>query len=675
MTSMQLPVLPVQPLPHWKQRLLRQVAGVFVFEAISGLAVWLLPFGLSAQFMVIFHTALGVVFVIPFVMTQFEHFPLGWTKGERFQKWLGIAGCATVTVAGASGLVVTFQAIWATRVSYLWHNIHLVSGVAAVPIVIVHVTPLARKLAHAWQKTPFLRPPLPLPRELYIVPLILLAVACGAVVFYSPVNYLNFPLPSNYVFAYGRNPFAPSLATTDTARPVAPVALNNSKSCGTANCHSQIYEEWAVGAHRWSASDQLYQTVEQIMMREEGAPATRYCGGCHDPISLMTGFKDAERGLHAPGFEEGSSCLLCHSVQKVDIQGNGNYVWRAPKRYAFENKPGAVPVFLSEFLLRAYPDQHQRDFGRELMRRPEFCGACHKQFIDKQVNKFGWVQLQNQYDDWKGSHWFRGGDRARMLTCQQCHMRLVESQDPARGDPGDPLRGNDNKHRTHRILAANQFMPSALKLDGAAEQIRLVEEWLRGETRVPEIEDRWAKGPAVPVTIVAPGEARPGQRLLVRVNVTNNKAGHSFPTGPLDLIESWVEFVARDERGRIVYHSGMLNENHHVEPGSFEFKAEGIDKSGRLIDRHNLWNMVGARYKRAIFPGYTDSLEYAFTVPRNSGNYLQLSARLRYRKLNQLFIDKAIGKGAFTAPITDMSADTRIVLVSPGSTSMRAVGK
>jgi hypothetical protein len=673
MTANQFPVFPAER-PSWKQRLLRQVAGLFVFEAVSGLAMWLLPFSISIEFMVLFHTAAGLVFVVPFAITQFQHFPPGWRLGGAFQKWLGIAGCAVVALVGVSGLVVTFQAGWGIRVSYFWHYVHLVSGLAAVPLILVHATPLARKIEQAWVKTTLAPRLVLLARELYLTPIILLAVVFGAVMIYSPVNYLNFPLPSGYLLTYGGSPFAPSLATTDTGRPVAPVALNNSKSCGATNCHTQIYDEWAVGAHRWSASDPFFQGVQKIMAREEGAHATRYCAGCHDPISLLTGYKDSSRGLSAPGFDEGASCLTCHGIKKVDVQGNGNFVWQAPKRYAFENKTGAVPVFLSEFLIRAYPVQHRQDFDRRLSQRPEFCAACHKQFIDKLVNKFGWVQLQNQYDDWKGSHWFRGGDPARMLICQQCHMRLVDSNDPGRGNPNDPLRGNDNKHRSHRILAANQFVPLLLKLEGAREQVSLVEEWLRGEAHVPEIENRWAKGPAVPVTIVAPAEARPGQRLLVRVNVTNNKAGHSFPTGPLDLIESWVEFVAKDESGRVVYHSGVLDENGYAEPGTFEFKSEGIDQYGRLIDRHNLWQMVGARFKRAIFPGYTDSIEYALIVPRSAEKHLQLSARLRYRKLNQLFVDRALGKGAFHAPITDLSSDSRIVLLSAGAAPTSPTG-
>jgi hypothetical protein len=666
----QLAVLPSHEKPSWKQRLLRLVAGLFVFETISGLVMWLGPFSVSTQFMALFHTAVGLVFVVPFIITQFQHFPVGWAKDDRFQRWLGVSGCAIVSLATVSGLALTFQGIWWTRISWTWHYIHLVSSLATIPVVVIHVTPLARKIARAWRKAEE-RPPLPVPRELVWVPLAFVVVTLGAVWLYSPVNYLDFPLPKDYVFAYGQNPFAPSLAVTEAGQPVAPVALNNSKSCGTAGCHNEIYDEWAVGSHRWSASDQLYQAVQDIMAKEEGAHATRYCAGCHDPVSLLTGYKDAGRGLNAPGYDEGSSCLVCHSIQKVDIQGNGNYIWRPPQRYVFENKEGAAAVFLSEYLIRTFPDQHLEDFDLTLNQQPELCGACHKQFIDEEVNNFGWVQLQNQYDEWKGSHWYGGGDPEQMLTCQSCHMRLVDSHDPARGEPDDPMRGEDGKHRNHRILAANQFMPLALKLEGAEEHVKLVEQWLRGETPIPEIADRWAEGPAVPVSIVAPEQARPGQKLRVRVNITNNKVGHSFPTGPLDLIESWIEFVAKDETGRVVYHSGMLDENLHVEAGSFVFKSEGIDQYGELIDRHNLWDMVGARYKRSIFPGYTDTVEYEFTVPRNAGSQLELSARLRYRKVNQVFIDRVVGKGAFTTPITDMSEDVRSVSLTtrPAATS------
>ena len=49
------------------------------------------------------------------------------------------------------------------------------------------------------------------------------------------------------------------------------------------------------------------------------------------------------------------------------------------------------------------------------------------------------------------------------------------------------------------------------------------------------------------------------------------------------------------------------------------FKAEPVDQYGNLIDRHNLWEMVGVRYRRSLFPGFSDTAEYAFRCSGNAG--------------------------------------------------------
>ena len=56
------------------------------------------------------------------------------------------------------------------------------------------------------------------------------------------------------------------------------------------------------------------------------------------------------------------SCLACHSVRKVDVKGNANYVVAQPRRYMFEleydQQPTRATGFLRDFLIRAYPRQH-----------------------------------------------------------------------------------------------------------------------------------------------------------------------------------------------------------------------------------------------------------------------------------------------------------------------------
>ncbi len=332
-----------------------------------------------------------------------------------------------------------------------------------------------------------------------------------------------------------------------------------------------------------------------------------------------------------------------------------------------------------------------------LFKSPEFCAACHKQFIDEEINQVGWVQLQNQYDNWKNSRWNEPGDPRETVECRECHMPLTDSHDPSSGDVLDYNRSaRDSKHRSHRFLAANQFMPLALELEGAEEHVDLTERWLRGEIEIPEIADKWRPGPAVPLELVVPDSVTPGEQVRVQAIVTNNKVGHDFPTGPLDIIQAWVEITVKDQAGNIVFQSGRRDARHFIEPGSFIFKAEPVDQFGNLIDRHNLWEMVGVRYRRSMFPGASDRAEFGFSCPATTlpaqghegdappsldgdaefkapgqqVTTLHVSAKLLYRKADQFLLNFLFGEDAnLTAPITVMSEDEKTIVVRPRKSS------
>jgi hypothetical protein len=88
-----------------------------------------------------------------------------------------------------------------------------------------------------------------------------------------------------------------------------------------------------------------------------------------------------------------------------------------------------------------------------------------------------------------------------------------------------------------------------------------------------------------------------------------------------------------------------------------------------LIDRHNLWEMVGVRFRRSLFPGMTDNAQYKFTVPaelaaassgprsgQTTPESLHIKATLKYRKVDQFLLNYAFGEDSgLTAPITDMT--------------------
>jgi len=187
-----------------------------------------------------------------------------------------------------------------------------------------------------------------------------------------------------------------------------------------------------------------------------------------------------------------------------------------------------------------------------------------------------------------------------------------------------------------------------------------------------------------------------GEALDVRVVITSNKVGHDFPTGPLDIIQSWINLEVTDENGEMVYASGRVDEDHFIESGSFMFKAEPVDRYGNLIDRHNLWEMVGVRFRRALFPGFSDAATYSLVCPAETPSAgggeriavaggtpggdpvgrefrvpasgapreLRLRANLDYRKVDQYLLNFIFGEDAgITAPVIRMATDEKTVQV------------
>ncbi|MCP4249759.1 MAG: cytochrome b/b6 domain-containing protein [bacterium] len=661
---------PLDAAAEWRRPLTGITLGLLVFETITGLAMWLAPFSVWNQYGVLWHTVFGVLMVVPVGWYLGQHFWRRFRGKFNHYQLLGYLSAAILIVLTVSGFVLTAQAVWGTRIGYTWDLVHLVTGLAVVLALAAHLVMLwvrrvnapAALAAMQTAKRSFLV-------NCGVVTLVLLVVHTGTAWLYTDAPTVN-EFPSDYSWKYGQDePFKPSLVRTASNRAYDPSTLSGSAGCGSAGCHSDILREWEPSAHRYASSDVAFQAVQRIMLEDAGAESTRYCAGCHDPIALLSGNKNVNvEGLTSVGADEGVSCIVCHSIVQTDVRGNADYTVSQPVRYIGERKEGAWNKWVSDFLIRAYPQTHKEAFARPLYKTAEYCGACHKQFIDEEVNQIGWVQLQNQYDNWRKSRWYHEGDAAKTITCRECHMPLQDSTDPASGDGGDYNRGGDDgKHRSHRFLAANQVMPALMKLPGAEKHIELTEAWLRGEIEVPEIADKWTAGPVIRLELVGPDSVKPGDQVDLQVVVTNNKTGHGFPTGPLDIIRSWVELTVTDAQGKVVFQNGQLDEKGQMDPEGLVFKAEGIDRYGNDIDRHNLWEMVGARFKRTLYPGFSDTASYsfgcpafstpavpepgddeqqlAFAAPGDVGE-LKVTAVLNYQKADAAFLDKLFGAEA-----------------------------
>ncbi|MDC0935794.1 multiheme c-type cytochrome [Pirellulales bacterium] len=761
----------IDAVAEWRSTLTAIVCSTLLFEIVTGLVIYIFPFGEFTQFSVLLHTLVGFLMLGPATWYLVRHWLVRRGGNLSHIQLLGYSSLVALVVCTISGFVVTWQGAVGPAMSSVWDAAHLASGLAFLLLIVVHLWVLVIRKVNQPEALLALQQARRAFFSRVTIGCALLMAACGVWTLNYDGPKFDASFSDSYIWDFGEDrPFAPSLAQvdqqswreqvrrqavnvlTDRQRSIFlaalsetedspmglceqfrksadaselddeqrvkidrvldaaadhikergaidPRLLSGSAGCGTAGCHEQIYEEWLPSAHRYSAMDEMFQRVQELMAVETSPEHTRYCAGCHDPISLFSGAKNASNiTLSAAGADEGSSCLVCHSISKTDIQGNANYTIEVPQRYVYEMTKGPVAKFLSDFLIRTYPQHHVASYSRPLYKTAEFCAACHKQYIDKEVNTdIGKVQGQNQYDSWKNSRWYHENNPEKSISCRECHMPLEDSIDPARGDLTDYNRNQrDGKHRGHRMLASNQYVPLLMDLRGAKKHTKLIEEWLQGKIEIPEIADKWTSGPVVRMDILAPSEVRPGETVDLRVLLTNNKTGHDFPTGPLDMIESWVELKVCSPDRTILYHSGAVDEAGHIAEPTMIYKADGFDRQGKLIDRHNLWDLVGANYKRSLFPGATDAVqvkfqcpsmargrltteqkrvpggrsdEFAVPIPPNSaGQKLEVTAVLWYRKANPEFLDRVYGAGTkMRSPITELSHATASVKVIDGN--------
>ncbi|MEO8056486.1 MAG: multiheme c-type cytochrome, partial [Acidobacteriota bacterium] len=388
----------------WAGLLSRIAAGLLVYLVVSGLPLRLIGFSSVMEWTVLLHTLAGFLSLVPVGLYLWRHFAEYRADALTPSKVLGYCGFGAVVLAEGTGLWVTYLGLFSDRVPPGARTLHLIPSIALAVLLFAHLWPLRRRSpAEGVTQEAFSAVRRGYVGALIGVPVVLLLLAFPASLLYNgPKTAGQFP--KDYRMPYGQNrPFAPSLARTESNGALAPEALAGSAACGEAGCHPTVFAEWSVSAHRWSALDPAFQRVQEEMGKQNGPESTRYCGGCHDPISLFSGAKVVfkEKLTEDLGFQEGVSCLSCHAVTKTDVQGNANYVIRPPKRYLFETSKNPALKLASYFLIRSYPGHHVDSLEKRLLKTPEYCAACHKQFVDQEVNNFGWVQLQNQYDNWR----------------------------------------------------------------------------------------------------------------------------------------------------------------------------------------------------------------------------------------------------------------------------------
>jgi Tfp pilus assembly protein PilF len=467
------------------------------------------------------------------------------------------------------------------------------------------------------------------------------------------------------------SPFFPSSARTNTGDVIPADFFLTSETCG--RCHRDIYEQWNASAHHFSSfNNQWYRRSIEYMQDVVGTEPSKWCAGCHDHAVFFNGRFDRpiREQIDTPEAQAGLGCTSCHSIVHVGgTMGQGDFVVEYPPLHDLAASEAPLLRWAHDLVTELAPEPHRRTFLKPFHREDsaEFCSSCHKVHLDVPVNGYRWIRGFNEYDNWQASGVSGQGARSfyypeTPLTCNDCHMPLVRSDDPA---------ADDGYVRSHRFPGANTALPF---VNGDEEQLRIVQDFLRagqisvdvfGITRAeapaaPRAPDERAAEPRLastfavgeesarfgaggvvtpPAEVIAPLDLAPvavrrGESVRVEVVVRTRKVGHFFPGGTVDAFDVWVEFEAVDDRGRVLLHSGAAADGGSgpVDPGAHFYRSLQLDARGNPINKRNAWMTRSVAYVRLIPPGAADTVHYRLRIPEDAGDRIFLRAKVNYRK-------------------------------------------
>jgi hypothetical protein len=228
----------------------------------------------------------------------------------------------------------------------------------------------------------------------------------------------------------------------------------------------------------------------------------------------------------------------------------------------------------------------------------------------------------------------------------------------------DPSANKDGLVRSHNFAAANTFLPL---LRGDNKQFEATKTFLQQNklnvnidrpNRDDVIQSAGFLDETLRDTSEVPMFYYLGEKATIQVVVSNIGVGHNFPGGSIDINQAWIEFSIHDAQGDEVYLSGGIDEKGQVDKNAHFYRSLPIDKAGKLIWRHDLFNMVGNSFKRVIPAGKSDLATFSFDIAPWIKSPITVVATLKYRKLNNQYARWALQKNYIEIPVIDMAWDS-----------------
>jgi hypothetical protein len=375
--------------------------------------------------------------------------------------------------------------------------------------------------------------------------------------------------------------------------------------------------------HAYASTDPVFLAMNARGQRETNGELGDFCVQCHAPMALRLGF--TEDGLNLPDlpqYLQGVSCFFCHTAAAVEGTHN-------------------APIRLAENLIMkgAYSDPvpnpaHASGYSelldRERINSATLCGSCHDIVTPRGVH------LERTFAEWKGSL-FSHEVPDEQQTCGNCHM--AGKDDVAAEFEGVFLR------RTHNHMMAG--------VDVA------VTDFPEMKNQLKQVKRELNK--AVTGRVCVDEDRESGEQVL-QVTLNNLAAGHSWPSGAAQDRRAWVEVIAYNAEGQVLFESGVVGDGEALtdleDPNLWRLGDRTYNEDGEEV--HMFWEV--AAYTSELLPAPTahDKTDPSFTDIYRTREYRyggeapnRVAMRVRIRPMGMDLLKDLIESGDLDASYLD----------------------
>jgi hypothetical protein len=412
--------------------------------------------------------------------------------------------------------------------------------------------------------------------------------------------------------------------------------LQDPGTCG--ECHPKHYQQWSGSMHAYAADDPVFLAMNRRGQRETNGALGDFCINCHAPMARQLGFTDfANFDPEAlPPAARGITCYFCHNVERVtSTHDNGLVLANDQTMRGAVKDPVDTPAHHSKYDLLMDSARNQS----------EICGSCHDIVVPASLNGRRDVALERTFAEWQATFFASEDDPSLHLTCGACHMK--SSREPIADAPGVGTRSNGlHDHLFAGIDVALTPFPEI------EAQLAAVHDILDPSIRII------GPAPLVP-TAPHPGGicVTPQDGGIITVRTDSIGVGHSWPSGAAMDRRAWLEVIAYDAAGAVVFQSGVVPpgmDPEVVEPGVFGFWDRAFKADG--TPAHFFWEVdrVDSRLLRAPSVPKEDVSQTArFLVGGTWANVERVTARFRFNPLPYALLDELIASGDLAPAIRD----------------------